>query len=254
MIEDTETDKWLNKLRGVVFELYLQIYVCIYVVWFWECSGTGKWFRIERKQVLLCWMQDSNLGSLRHKIANRLPFHKPTELSRIKLKSWTQWPIPMMSEHTAHTTAGIDSPMGRAIYIFVVRLWECPGTGMWFRIDRRQVGECRIWILKVWDTASPADWMSTCKPTEDQAKNSFMLSKGNLSYQLFVSKTLVTEFIISHQLTKHLEHQLCRFWWRTWQIQNTNLLKNTSCQVSFADNASCTRMRSTRNWKYCLTL
>ena len=31
-----------------------------------------------------------------------MPTHKPTELSSIKLKTWTQQPVPMMSEHSAH--------------------------------------------------------------------------------------------------------------------------------------------------------
>ena len=34
-----------------------------------------------------------------------MPTHDPTELSRIKLKTWTQQPIPMMSEHSAHLTS-----------------------------------------------------------------------------------------------------------------------------------------------------
>ena len=29
---------------------------------------------------------------------------KPTEISRIKLKTWTRQPIPMISEHSAHLT------------------------------------------------------------------------------------------------------------------------------------------------------
>ena len=34
-----------------------------------------------------------------------MPTHKPTELSRIKLKTWTPQPVPMMSEHSAHLTS-----------------------------------------------------------------------------------------------------------------------------------------------------
>ena len=34
--------------------------------------------------------------------ADWMPTHKPTELSRIELKTWTQQPVPMMSEHSAH--------------------------------------------------------------------------------------------------------------------------------------------------------
>ena len=36
--------------------------------------------------------------------ADWMPADKPTELSRIKLKTWTQQPVPMISEHSAHST------------------------------------------------------------------------------------------------------------------------------------------------------
>ena len=34
-----------------------------------------------------------------------MPNHKPNELWRIKLKTWNQQPVPMMSEHSAHLTS-----------------------------------------------------------------------------------------------------------------------------------------------------
>ena len=37
--------------------------------------------------------------------ADQMPTHKPTELSRIKLKTRTQQPVPMTSEHSAHLTS-----------------------------------------------------------------------------------------------------------------------------------------------------
>ena len=33
-----------------------------------------------------------------------MPADKPTELSRIKLKTWTRQPVPMISKHSAHST------------------------------------------------------------------------------------------------------------------------------------------------------
>ena len=36
--------------------------------------------------------------------ADWMPADKPTELSRIKLKTWTRQPVPMISEHSAHST------------------------------------------------------------------------------------------------------------------------------------------------------
>ena len=55
--------------------------------------------------------------------ADWMPTHKPTELSRIKLKkTWTQQPVPMMSEHSAHLTSLSFwlSHLALAIYMFVV--------------------------------------------------------------------------------------------------------------------------------------
>ena len=34
-----------------------------------------------------------------------MPADKPTELSRIKLKTWTRQPVPTISEHSAHSTS-----------------------------------------------------------------------------------------------------------------------------------------------------
>ena len=51
-----------------------------YRIWSWEVSDTNS-------------------------PADWMPTHKPTELSRIKLKTWTQQPVPMMSKHSAHLTS-----------------------------------------------------------------------------------------------------------------------------------------------------
>ena len=34
-----------------------------------------------------------------------MPADKPTELSRIKLKTWTRQPVPMISKHSTHSTS-----------------------------------------------------------------------------------------------------------------------------------------------------
>ena len=38
-----------------------------------------------------------------------MPAEKPTELSRIKLKTWSRQPVPMISKHSAHSTSLPDS-------------------------------------------------------------------------------------------------------------------------------------------------
>ena len=46
-----------------------------------------------------------------------MPADKPTELSRIRLKTWTQLPVPEISQHAAHST---PLPFG-----FRTWLWRC---------------------------------------------------------------------------------------------------------------------------------
>ena len=46
--------------------------------------------------------------------ADGMPADKPTELSRIKLKTWSRQPIPMISKHSAHLT---PLPFGIRTYI-----------------------------------------------------------------------------------------------------------------------------------------
>ena len=90
-----------------------------------------------------------------------MPTYKPTELSRIKLKTWTQQPVPMMSEHSAHLTSlpfGFRTWLWRytcllllismlwhrqAIYIhtyiFVVVNFDALAQASDIQIERRQV-------------------------------------------------------------------------------------------------------------------
>ena len=67
--------------------------------------------------------------------------HKPTELSRIKLKSWTQQPVPMMSENSAHLTKlliGFRTWLWRytCMLLLISMLWAQASD---FRTGRRQV-------------------------------------------------------------------------------------------------------------------
>ena len=95
---------------------------------------------------------------------------KPTELSRIKLITWTRQPVPMISEHSAHLTPlSVDFRTWLWRYTYLVLLISM--------LYQRQAlfkskgdklcssAECRIWT-RVPDTKSPADWMLADQPTE----------------------------------------------------------------------------------------
>ena len=58
-----------------------------------------------------------------------MPTDKQTELSRIKLKTWTRQPVPMISEHSAHLTPqpfGIRTWLWRytCLSLFISMLWH----------------------------------------------------------------------------------------------------------------------------------
>ena len=116
-------------------------------------------------------MQDSNLEVLRtYSPADWMRTLKPTELSRIKLKTWTQQPVPMISEHSAYLTSlpvGFRTWLWRyACLLLITMLWHRQAIFESKEDKLSSSAECRIRTLKSQDTYSPADWMRTLKPTE----------------------------------------------------------------------------------------
>ena len=102
--------------------------------------------------------------------ADWMPADKPTELSRIKLKTWTQQPVPVISKHSAHLTPlpfGIRTWLWRYTYLLLISMlrhrqaiFESKGDKLF------SSAECRIQTQRVSETQSPADWMPADKPTE----------------------------------------------------------------------------------------
>ena len=77
------TADWLSHLALAIY---------MFVVNF-DSLAQASDIRIERRQVVVfCWMQDSNTGcqTPNRKQPDWMPADKPTELPRIKLKTWTQ--------------------------------------------------------------------------------------------------------------------------------------------------------------------
>ena len=110
--------------------------------------------------------------------ADGMPADKPTELSRIKLKTWTRQPVPMISEHSAHSTPqpfGIRTWLWRytCLLLFIPMLWhrqsifESKGDKLSFS------AECRIQtqgLKHLFASRLNACWQ-TDWAIEDQAKN-----------------------------------------------------------------------------------
>ena len=97
-----------------------------------------------------------------------LSTHKPTELSRIKLKFWTQQPVPMMSENSAHLTSlpiGFRTWFWWYTYLLLIlmlrhrqEIFESKGNKL------SSSAECSIRIWEVWDTNTPAEWIPNHMP------------------------------------------------------------------------------------------
>ena len=103
--------------------------------------------------------------------ADWMPADKPTELSRIKLKTWTRQPVPMISKHSAHLTPlpfGIRTWLWRYTYLllFISMLWHRQAIFESKGDKLSSSAEGRIRTQRVSDTYSPADWMPADKPTE----------------------------------------------------------------------------------------
>ena len=103
--------------------------------------------------------------------ADWMPADKPTELSRIKLKTWTRQPVPMISKHSAHLTPlpfGIRTWLWRYTYLLLLisMLWHRQAIFESKGDKLSSSAEGRIRTQRFSDTYSPADWMPADKPTE----------------------------------------------------------------------------------------
>ena len=103
---------------------------------------------------------------------------KPTELSRIKLKTWTRQPVHMISEHSAHLTPlSVDfrTWLWRYTYLLLLisMLWHRQAIFKSKGDKSCSSAECRIWtrgprhqIANRLNARWQTDWA-----IEDQAKN-----------------------------------------------------------------------------------
>ena len=103
--------------------------------------------------------------------ADWMPADKPTELSRIKLKTWTRQPVPMISKHSAHLTPppfGIRTWLWQYTYLLllIAMLWHRQASFESKGDKLSSSAESRIRTQGVSETQSSADWMPADKPTE----------------------------------------------------------------------------------------
>ena len=151
----------------IYIQTYIHTYIHTYIrvcCQFW-CSGTGKRYS-NRKETSCLPLLNTGFEprvSDTKSPADWMPVDKPTELSRIKLKTWTRQPVPMISEHSAHST---PLPVGFRTWLWRYTCWLL----LISMLRHRQAifvskgdklsssAECRIWSWEVADTSSPAEY------------------------------------------------------------------------------------------------
>ena len=165
------TVSWLSHLALAIY---------IFVVVNFDALSQASDIQIERRQVVfLCWMQDLNPGPQTPNLpADWMLTDKPTELSRIKLKTWTRQLVPMISEHSAHLaplSVDFRTWLWRYTYLLLLisMLWHRQAIFKSKGDKLCSSAECRIWtrgprnqIASRLNAHWQTDWA-----IEDQAKN-----------------------------------------------------------------------------------
>ena len=167
-------DNWQHTYIHTYVRTYVSTYIHTYmfVVGF-RCSGTGKRYS-NLKETSCLPLLNTGFEPIRvsytKSSADWMPADKPTELSRIKLKTWTRQPVPMISKHSAHST---PQPFGFRTWLWRYTCLLLLILMLWHRQAIFESKETSCFPLlnagfepKVSDTYSPANWMPADKPTE----------------------------------------------------------------------------------------
>ena len=122
--------------------IHAYIHINMFVVVNFEALAQASDFRIERRQVVfLCWMQDSKLGSLRHKFASRLNAHSQTDWAiqdQAKNLSSQARPYDEWAFSPLDLTADWLSHLALAIYMFVLVNFDALAQASDIRITHTQ--------------------------------------------------------------------------------------------------------------------
>ena len=143
-----------------------------------------------------------------------MPADKPTELSRIKQITWTRQLVPMISEHSAHSTPQPfwHSHLALAIYMFVVVNFDALAQASDIRIERIKV----VFLC----------WMQDSNPSGSQTPNRQQTQcplTNRLSYRGSSKKLeLDSSSLWSASIQPTRPHS--RFGIRTWLWRYTCLL------------------------------
>ena len=158
---------------------HLALAIYIFVVVNFNALAQASDIQIERRQVVFLLLKAGfEPGAPDTKSpADWMLADKPTELSRIKLKTWTQQPVRMISEHSAHLaplSVDFRTWIWRYTYLLLISmLWHRQAIFEWKGDKLCSSAEGRIWtrgprhqIASRLNARWQTDWA-----IEDQAKN-----------------------------------------------------------------------------------
>ena len=158
--------------------IHTRIHTYMFVVVNFDALAQASDIRIERRQVFLYWMQDSNPRSqppIRQQteclLTNRLSYRGSNQ------KSWTRQPVPMISKHSAHPTSlpvGFRTWLWRytCLLMLISMLWHRQAIFEWKGDKLSSSAECRIrtqGLIHIFTRKLNACWQTDCA-IEDQAK------------------------------------------------------------------------------------
>ena len=125
--------------------------------------------------VHLCCCKFRTQKGLWNRVSSRLNARWQTDwANEDQAKTWTRQPIPMISEHSAHSTPLPFGILALVIYMFVVINFDALAQASDFRIERRQV-VFLCWMQdwnprRVSGIESLADLVPAYKPTDELSR------------------------------------------------------------------------------------
>ena len=189
-------------IHTYIHNTYIHTYIHTYL---FRCSGTGKRYS-NRKETSCLPLLNAGFEpkvSDTYSPADWIPADKPTELSRINLKTWTRQPVPMISKHSAHSTSlpvGFRTWLWRYTYLLLLipMLWhrqaifESKGDKLSSSAECRirTQGQRHLFASRLnarWQTDwaiedQPKNLNSTARPCDQQAFSPLDLTSSWLSH------------------------------------------------------------------------
>ena len=127
-IEHWQIDFYIPRPTNACMHTCIHTYLLLLISMLWHRQAIFESKRDKLSSSGECRIRTQRVSETQSS-ADWMPADKPTELSRIKLKTWTQQPVPMISKHSAHLTPlpfGIRTWLWRYTYLLLLisMLWH----------------------------------------------------------------------------------------------------------------------------------